>query len=168
MAAPFDPICLFEILDHHEVNYVLIGGLAGVLHGSSATTSDADIVPATDTANLERLSRALGDLGARIRSPSEPDGISFDPHPELLGSVTILNLTTRCGDLDLTLTPSGLGGYDEIAPGAGVFDVDGLSVMVASLDDIIRSKEAADRPRDRATLPILHALRDEIDRNRRE
>lgn len=77
----------------------------------------------------------------------------------------MLNLTTRCGDLDLAVRPSGIDGYDELAPGVVTFDVDGLIVPVAALADIIRSKEAAGRPKDRATLPVLRALQDEIARS---
>jgi hypothetical protein len=164
VAAPLDPVGLFRVLAAHRVDYVLIGGMAAVLHGSPAATGDADIVPARTADNLARLAAALTDLHARIRSLAEPDGLAFEPHPELLSSMAMLNLTTRCGDLDLTVMPSGTGGYDELLPGAIRFDIDGIEVAVASLDDVIRSKRAADRPKDRAMLPLLEALRDEIDR----
>jgi hypothetical protein len=159
---PLDPECLFATLADAGVDYVLIGGLAGVLHGSPAMTNDADIVPARTQLNLERLAEALRDLDARIRSLEEPDGIPFDPHPQLLAGVSLLNLTTRCGDLDLSFTPAGTEGYDDLAPRAVPFDVRGLVVPVAALADVIRSKEAANRPKDHATLPILYALQEEI------
>jgi hypothetical protein len=162
--APLDPICLFAVLAEHRVEYVLVGGMAAVLHGSPTFTGDADIVPSPTPDNLVRLSAALSDLNARIRSLADPDGIAFDPHPELLASMAMLNLTTRCGDLDLTFTPAGTGGYDDVVEGAIVFDVDGTRVPVASLDDVIHSKRMADRPKDRAVLPVLEALRDEIRR----
>ncbi|MFO7549259.1 MAG: hypothetical protein R6X29_10390 [Acidimicrobiia bacterium] len=164
MPAPLDPICLFAVLAEHRVEYVLVGGMAAVLHGSPTFTGDADIVPSPTPDNLVRLSAALSDLNARIRSLADPDGIAFDPHPELLASMAMLNLTTRCGDLDLTFTPAGTGGYDDVVEGAIVFDVDGTRVPVASLDDVIHSKRMADRPKDRAVLPVLEALRDEIRR----
>lgn len=166
MPAPLDPGCLFGVLAEHAVDYVLVGGLAAVLHGSTALTNDADIVPAADPANLERLADALRALDARLRSPDDPDGVAFDPHPALLASMAVLNLTTRCGDLDLVLTPAGLGGYDEVVVGSGELDLLGSRVRVASLRDIIRSKEAAGRAKDHATLPILYALEEEIRRTR--
>lgn len=165
MPEPLRPECIFGVLADHDVAYVLIGGLGAALHGSPALTNDADIVPATDAANLDHLSEALRDLEARIRSEEEPDGLAFDPHPTLLAAVTVLNLTTRCGDLDLAVRPSGIDGYDELAPGVATFDVDGLTVPVAALADIIRSKEAAGRPKDQATLPVLRALQEEIARS---
>ncbi len=164
MPAPLDPEGIFATLAHHGVVYVLIGGLAGVVHGSPAMTNDADIVPAKTADNLERLSAALLDLDARLRSPDAPDGLVFEPHPTLLSSMSMLNMTTRCGDLDMTFTPAGLDGYDGLAERSVAFELGGHRVQVAALRDIIRSKEAADRPKDHATLPVLRALQDEIDR----
>lgn len=166
MPSPLDPECLFRTLDAHGVQYVLIGGLAAVLHGSSAMTNDADIVPARDGRNLERLAAALRDLDARLRVPEGP-AVAFDPHPALLQSMAMLNMTTRCGDLDLTFQPSGIDEYDELLEQSETFDISGYRVRVAALADIIRSKEAADRPKDHATLPILRALQEEIARSSR-
>ncbi len=164
MAAPLDPECIFSVLARHRVDYVLVGGLAAVIHGSTAMTNDADIVPAKTDDNLGRLSAALVDLEARIRTEADPDGVAFDPHPAVLGSMAMLNLTTRCGDVDLVFDASGVGGYDELAASGTEIELTGQRVKVAALADIIRSKEAANRPRDRATLPILRALQEEIDR----
>lgn len=162
MPVPLDPECLFEVLASHGVDYVVVGGLAAVLHGSPTMTTDVDIVPSDDVANLRRLSAALRDLEARVRSLDEDDGVAFDPHPSLLASVGMLNMTTRCGDLDLTFHPVGLGAYDDVVRGAIAIELDDLVINVAALDDVIRSKVAADRPKDRAVLPVLEALRDEI------
>lgn len=164
MTAPFDPICLFEVLDSHDVAFVVVGGIAAVLHGSPLATVDADIVPKPDLENLERLGEALRDLQARIRTRDDPRGVEFDPHPALLSSVKILNLTTRCGDLDLTFEPAAVGTFDDLLGEAVRFDLDTVTVNAASLEAVIRSKRAADRPRDRAALPVLEALRDELDR----
>lgn len=165
MPAAFDPIAIIGVLADHDVDCVLLGGLAAVLHGSPATTNDADIMPEPSRANLERLGSALRELGARLRVTDDPDGVPFDPHPELLASMRALNTVTRCGDLDLTMNPAGIADYDELRRGATAFEIEGATILVASLDDIIRSKTAADRPKDHATLPILRALRDEIRRD---
>lgn len=165
MAKPLDPGCIFQVLEKYKVDYVLIGGLAAVLHGSTAMTNDADILPSDEAPNVERLSKALTDLEARLRVDSDPDGVAFDPHPALIASVATLNMTTKCGDLDLTFMPAGLAGYDAVLAKSETFELGGQLVRVASLDDIIRSKTAADRPKDHATLPILHALKEEIAKN---
>lgn len=162
MPAPFDPARLLATLGRHGVEYVLIGGLAGALHGSPAATNDADICPARDFDNLGRLAAALSELDARVRTDGEPDGLAFDRSAEFLAVVEILNTTTAAGDLDIAFTPSGLAGYDELVERAVTFEIDGDRVLVASLDDIIHSKRTAARPRDLATLPVLEALRDEL------
>lgn len=164
MPAPLDPACLFAALADHEVDYVLVGGLAAVLHGSPAMTNDADIVPRRDPENLGRLSGALGSLEARLRVAEAPDGVAFDAHPSLLASMTMLNLTTRCGDLDLAFAPAGLDDYEALVADSVAFELAGCRVRVASLADIIRSKAAAGRPKDHAVLPILYRLAEEISR----
>ena len=164
MAEPLDPGCIFGVLAEYEVEYVLIGGLAAVLHGSTAMTNDADIFPANAPKNIEQLSLALKDLHARLRVESDPNGVDFDPHPVLISSMAMLNTTTRCGDLDLTFNPAGLHSYEDVRASAITYELDGQAVQVAALEDIIRSKESADRAKDHATLPILRALKDELDR----
>ena len=164
MPQPLDPECIFQVLAGHDVDYVLIGGLAAVLHGSPSLTNGADILPARTEDNLMRLGAALRDLGAKIRSPNTPDGIPFEPHPELLRSMAMLNMTTRCGDLDLSFAPAAMDDYEGVVERATRYDISGTEVVVASLDDVIRSKEAAGRKKDDATLPILRALREEIER----
>jgi hypothetical protein len=162
MPAPLDPACIFQVLSTHGVDYVLVGGLAGVVHGSPAMTNDADIVPRRTAANLASLAAALRDLEARLRVADQPEGVDFDPHPALLDSMAMLNMTTRCGDLDLTFTPAALTDYDALLASSVEFELGGCRVKVPALNDIIRSKEAANRPKDRITLPILRALAEEI------
>lgn len=162
MPAPLDPNCIFEILAKNNVDYVLIGGLAGVLHGSTAMTNDADIFPSSAPENLERVGEALRSLDARLRSPDSTDGLPFDPHPTLISAMTMLNMHTRCGDLDMTFSPAGLESYEDVSGRAATFQVGALEIRVAALADIIRSKESANRPKDHATLPILRALQEEI------
>ena len=132
------------------------------LHGSPATTNDADICPQRGHANLARLSHALVELDARVRTEVEPDGLEFDRSASFLTTISMLNMTTMAGDLDLAFEPAGVGGYDELVGRAVEVDLGDFTVLMASLDDVIHSKEAADRPRDRAALPVLKALRDEL------
>ena len=77
MPEPLDPERLFAVLAAHKVEYVLIGGLAAVLHGSALVTNDADICPRRTPTNLKRLAAALKELDARIRTASEPDGVEL-------------------------------------------------------------------------------------------
>ncbi len=164
MPEPLQPQELLETLARHHVEYVLIGGLAATLHGSSALTNDADICPDPSPENREHLAGALRDIGARVRTDTDPDGIPLATDADFLRRMQLLNLTTRYGDFDIAFQPAGSDGYADLAERATQVTIDGTRVRVASLADIIRSKETANRPKDRATLPILYALQDEIAR----
>jgi hypothetical protein len=157
-ARPFDPAAMLRVLEAHAVAYVLIGGLAASLHGSPHVTTDVNITPSADTDNLRRLAAALRELDARVRAAGRPDGIPFDRSAEMLSRVSILNLTTRYGDLNITFVPVGTQGFDDLSRDAITISVHGTRVVVAALADIVRSKEAAGRDKDRLTLPALRAL----------
>ena len=93
------------------------------------------------------------------------EGHPFACDAAFLANVQVLNLVTRCGNLDLSFMPSGTGGYDDLRLHAErLLVVDGLAAPIAALEDVIRSKEAADRPKDRAVLPALRTLLAEIRR----
>jgi len=156
--ARFEPQEILSALDRHGVRYVLIGGFAAIIHGAPYTTSDVDIVPEEGRENLTRLSAAMKELNARIRISGEEEGVPFDHDAESLGRVRIWNLVTDRGNLDITFVPSGTRGYDDLVHDARPAALGGIEVPVASLADVIRSKEAAGRDRDRAVLPILREL----------
>lgn len=165
---PFQAEEIFACLDRHGVRYVLVGGLAAVLHGSPLPTLDADICPSEDLENRERLAAALAEMDARIRTPDAAGGVRFPHDAEFLARVELLNLATRFGDLDLAFRPAGVGSYSELATRAIEMSIGTLRVAVADLADVIRSKEAADRPKDRRTLPVLRLLLEEIRKRRGE
>ena len=159
---PLEADALFACLESHGVKYVLIGGLAAVLHGSPLLTLDADLCPLRTPDNLDRLAAALADLDARIRTPDTGEGVRFPRDARFLANIEVLNLVTRVGDVDLSFTPSGTRGFDDLAPRAILMPIHGVSVPVARLEDVIRSKEAANRPKDRRTLPLLRELLEEL------
>jgi len=157
---------IFVCLHRHGVRYVLIGGLAAVLHGSPLPTLDADICPSAEPDNLKRLAAALAEIDARIRTPDTAEGVRFPHDAGFLANVLLLNLVTRYGDLDISFKPAGTEGFSELAPRSLTVQLGACQVAVANLEDVIRSKEAANRPKDHRTLPVLRQLLDEI-RNRR-
>jgi hypothetical protein len=163
----FDLDRILATLRRHRVAYVLIGGIAATAHGSVLPTEDVDITPARDRRNLNRLAGALRELKARIRTEKEPEGVEFRCDGGFLAAQPrTLNLTTAAGDLDLVLFPAGFpDGFHGLANRAVEVDFgDGRATLVASLDDVIASKRAADRTKDRAALPYLQALADDIAR----
>jgi predicted nucleotidyltransferase len=156
--ATFDPASVLAVLRDHRVRYVLIGGIAAAIHGSPYVTTDVDVTPQLDPENLQRLSAALLALDARIRTEGVPEGLPFAHDAESLARSTIWNLTTRFGDVDLVLRPAGTDGYDDLTRDADDLEILGVEVRVASLADVVRSKAAAGREKDRAQLPLLRRL----------
>jgi hypothetical protein len=95
----------------------------------------------------------------RIRAPDAPAGLAFACDAPFLAQMQMVNLITRFGDLDLSFEPSGTSGYEDLKRRAVNYDLgEGLIAPVAALEDVIRSKEAANREKDRAALPTLRAL----------
>lgn len=156
---PFRPREIFEVLNRHRVVYVVIGAVGGGLHGSVLRTDDVDVCPAAHPKNLERLASALREMGARHWDPYKGDASDTTEvtGDDLAAGGTWMFLTDK-GRLDVVFTPSGTRGYIDIARDAITMDLSGISVRVASLADIIRSKEAAGRERDRHQLPALRKL----------
>jgi hypothetical protein len=149
---------LLAVLDRHRVVYVLIGGLAAVYHGSPFPTEDADITPESGRRNLDRLAAALRELNARIRTHAEPDGLAFACDATSLESARTWNLVTDAGDLDVSFQPDGTRGYPDLRRDAERVTLYGVTVEVASLADVIRSKQAANRPKDQRVLPTLREI----------
>jgi hypothetical protein len=157
--AAFDPERLFRILYKHKVRFVLIGALAARLHGFPRLTADADITPAKDRPNLERLATALRELDAKVYTESIPEGLPFDHSAAMLGRAKMWNLVTNAGRLDIAFAPAGTKGYVDLAARAERFEAFGVRFLAASLDDIIRSKEAAGRPKDEDDVVLLRAIK---------
>ena len=160
--AAFDPLRLLETLDRHRVRFVVVGGIAGRLLGSPTVTRDLDICHARDAANLAALAAVLAELHAQLRGV-EP-GLPFRPDARTLRAGDSFTLVTDAGDLDLLGTPAGTDGYADLARTATRTDLGGTEVLVASVDDLIRMKRAAGRPKDLIEVEVLGAMRDEIDR----
>jgi len=152
----FDPLKIVQAFNHRGVEYVVIGGYAGELHAAAVpATRDIDFTPRATGENLRRLSQVLTDLDARIRTEGTPEGLPFSHDAASLANVGIWNLTCKFGELDITFKPSGTDGYEDLVRTALSVDVRGEQMPVASLADIIRSKEAAGRPKDFTALPAL-------------
>lgn len=144
------------MLGRHGVEYVLIGGFGAQLHKASVTTDDLDITPRRTPENLKRLATALGEMDARLRAEGLPPGgmkIPLDEHTFRL--MTTVTFITAYGPLDVALVPDGTGGYDDLIENAATVMFGGLEIRLADLRDIIRSKDAAGRVKDRDALPEL-------------
>ena len=160
-----DAIRIIRTLNAHGVRYVVIGGFGSVLYGSTLATFDIDVTPATDDDNLGRLAEALKELGAGLRVSGQPDPVPMPLDNRSFASFTTMTLRTTAGDLDICLRPDASGrtsfDYDTLAQHAVVIELP-EPVPVASLDDIIASKEASGREKDLLRLPELYSLRDRL------
>ena len=163
--APLDPGKILRALDRNGVEFVLIGALAARLHGFPRLTADADITPATDRPNMDRLAKALRDLRAKVYTESVPEGLEFDCSAVTLARANMWNLVTNAGRIDLAFKPAGTEGYNDLASNAERFEAYGVEFLAASVDDIIRSKEAAGRPKDREDVAILRAMQRKTERD---
>lgn len=153
----FDPVGIIDVLARHGVDFVVIGGFAAELYRAPVPpTTDIDVTPSMTAPNLARLSAALYELGARIRTAEVPEGLPFSHDASSLARAGMWNLTTTAGNFDVSFRPSGTDGYEDLAANAVVVDIGDHHVAVAALADVVRSKEAAGRPKDLAVLAILH------------
>ena len=160
----FRPEEILRRLVDAQVRFVLIGGLAAQVHGSTSITRDLDICFARDRDNLERLAAVLVDLTA-IRRGLPADAPRLPPlDAGTLRASSLFTLTTRFGDFDLLAAPDPDFDFERLDRDAEQAEILGVPVRFASLDDLIVMKRAAGRPKDRIELEILGALREEIDR----
>jgi predicted nucleotidyltransferase len=157
----FDPIGALRTLTEHGVWFVLIGGYAAALRGSPMLTGDIDVCYARDNENLRALADALEELGAAIRGV--PSDVPFRLDAATLRAGDHFTFLTKAGPVDCLGTPAGTDGFADLNASATEEDLDGLTVRVASVDDLIRMKLAAGRAQDLIAVEWLSAIRDELD-----
>lgn len=149
---------ILSVLARHDVRYVLIGGLAAIVHGSPFPTEDLDLTPERSIENLTKLSDALRELDAKVRAAGVDEALPFNHDADSLGDVGVWNLVTPHGILDISFVPTGTQGYPDLIRDAVDETIFGVAVRVASLADVIRSKQAANRPKDQRVLPTLREI----------
>jgi hypothetical protein len=152
----FSPRALLRRLTEGGVDFVVVGGVAAVAHGSAAFTQDLNIAYAPDQENLERLGAVLVSLGARLRGVT--DGVPFVPDGRALRRTRILTLDTPDGWIEL-LAPDGAPSYEQLRERADREVIAGVEVLIASLHDLIAMKKASGRPKDLVAVEELEAIR---------
>lgn len=144
---------ILQVLDRHGVDFILVGGVAAILEGAPVSTLDLDVVVLPTGENRERLLSALVELDARYLDPA---GRHIVPDLPKLETMRLHRLVTKYGPLDVLKTIGHGLGYEALSGETEIYEVAGLSVRTLRLEMIIRSKEEANRDKDRATLPILY------------
>jgi predicted nucleotidyltransferase len=148
---------LLRSLVDAEVDFVVVGGVAVIVQASPRFTKDLDICYSLEQENLDRLGDALVKLDARLRGIEED--LPFVPDGRTLRHAQMLTLTTSAGDIDLLAHPAGAPTYPALRRNATRIDLEGITVLVASVDDLIAMKRAAGRPQDLVDLESLEIAR---------
>lgn len=155
----FALIRALDVLVRNGVRFIVIGGVAGRAWGSPSMTDHLGICHDRRTDNLEAMARALVELNATLRGA--PAGLPFLLDAKTLRAGDSFTFDTDAGSLDCLGTPAPTAGYDELLKNAAEIEVEHLRVHVCSLDDLIRMKRAANRPKDRIELEVLAAVKEE-------
>jgi hypothetical protein len=143
--APLDAERILAVLAAHDVDYVIVGGLAVQAHGHVRTTVDIDVYPRPEPENLRRLAAALNELSARALNPGSV-GIEIDA--AMLPRATLWQFDTLHGAIDVLHDAPGAPPYDELRERALEIDLGEIRLAVAGRDDLIRMKRASARPVD--------------------
>jgi Nucleotidyl transferase AbiEii toxin, Type IV TA system len=156
----FHPREILSAFSRREVVYVVIGGVAVQAHGGQRLTQDLDIVVPERDEEFERLAGALTELDARILGPGGERSATV-PSATLLASGDLWRLECAHGRLDVTTLPAALGRFADLRARAHEIELDGLTVPVASREDLIAMKRATGRRHDLEDVALLESLSDE-------
>jgi predicted nucleotidyltransferase len=145
------------------VEFVLVGGVAGIVHGSARATYDVDVVYSRADENIERLASALASHKPYLRDT--PPGLPFTWNPKTIRSGLNFTLTTELGDIDLFGELVGGDTYRDLLPHSFEVEAFGVRFKCVDLPTLIRIKEAAGRAKDREALAELRVLLEESQRS---
>lgn len=153
---------LTDIIDRllkAEIDFVLVGGLAAVTHGSSMTTQDIDICCDFSANNLLLLQSALADIHPVHRMTTKRLPLSLTP--ENCASLKNLYLDTDIGQLDCLGEVLGLGGFEEAKQQSEVIEIDDHPCRILRIEALIAAKKAMGRPKDIETVRQLEVIQRE-------
>jgi predicted nucleotidyltransferase len=151
---------LLEPLVRHGVDFVLIGGMAGIARGSNYPSFDLDVAYSRDKANVRRLVSALEEIGVRLRGA--PADLPFELDARVIENGANFTFVTPFGDFDILADVAGIRTYSELLAKSEERGFFGLVVRVASLDHLIAMKRAANRPKDRNMLEEYLVLAEKV------
>jgi hypothetical protein len=150
---------LLEPLLRRGVDFVVVGGMAGLAHGSNYPSFDLDVVYSRDRGNLKRLVAALGDIGVALRGA--PADAPFQLDVRTLENGANFTFVTPYGDFDVLADVDGVRSYQELRGAAEEKEIAGQSVWVASIDHLIAMKRAAARGKDKIMVEEYIAIAEE-------
>jgi predicted nucleotidyltransferase len=150
---------ILEVFLRHRVDFVLVGGLAGMAHGSNYPSYDVDLAYDRSPENVDRLVAALTEIGVRLRGA--PADLPFVLDARTVSNGANFTFITPYGDLDLLADVGGVRSYNELRSDAVMYEIEGFTIPVASIDHLIAMKRAANRAKDRIMLEEYIAIADE-------
>jgi len=150
---------LLDLLLQHDVKFIVVGGVAAIVHGSSQATYDLDVVYARDKSNLQSLVDCLGPFQPYLRGA--PPGLPFQFDLPTLRNGLNFTLTTTLGDIDLIGEITGTGSYAALLPLSDSLNVMGAQCMCVRLEELIHLKKSAGRPKDLQALAELRSIAQE-------
>jgi hypothetical protein len=157
----FEPV--FSALNGSGARYVVVGGLAVVLHGHPRLTADVDIVLDLEPVPVKKAMEALKAIGLKARAPVDP-GAFADPRQReswiAEKAMTVFSLYSPANPLlilDLFVRPP--IPFEELWSRSRTFDLGSVKIHAASIDDLIAMKRAVARPQDLADVEALEALK---------
>jgi hypothetical protein len=153
-----DFVNLLERLVNNGVNFVIVGGFAGIVHGCTYVTQDIDICCDFSPSNLLALQRAVSDLNPVHRMT--PQRKKLELTEEGCAQLKNLYLDTEEGQLDCLSFLDGLGDYSQAKQESEVIEVEGTKMHVLSLNALVKTKRAMNRPRDRESILQLEAIKE--------
>jgi hypothetical protein len=148
------------------VDYVVIGGLAGLAQGSNYPTFDLDIAYSRETANLDRLVEVLQRIDVTLTNA--PSDLPFQVDRRTLENGSNFTFDTKYGRFDILGHVPGIRSFEELRRAAEPGVIDGEQTRVASIDHLIAMKRAANRPKDRNMLEEYIVIADEQQRAAKE
>jgi hypothetical protein len=156
---PLEAGPLLLALNAAGVDFVVIGGLAGMAQGSSYPSFDLDIAYARDRPNLERLASVLAGLDVSLTNA--PLDLPFVPDAQTLENGADFTFDTKHGRFDILGHLPGIRDYAALRAEAVIAAIEGVEAPVASIDHLIAMKRASNRPKDQRMLEDYIVIADE-------
>jgi len=150
---------LIPLLVHGGIEFIVVGGVAATVHGSTRLTLDLDIVYARNRENVSRLVATLASQKPYLRGA--PPGLPFEWSDHTILSGLNFTLITSLGSIDLLGEIAGGGKYEDLLPYSIRANVFGVECLCLGLERLIFVKHAAGRPKDFEAIAELEAIREE-------
>ena len=148
---------LLKYLLQHDLDFIVIGGYAGIAHGSSLVTKDLDVCALLSPESITKFREALAPLNPKHRMT--PKKLSFLTEPRSIQAINNLYLETDLGILDILTEVKGIGSFEELKKRATKIPLFGLTCNVISIDDLITAKKALGREKDKIAVRELEIIK---------